>query len=63
MIRLIIADDHQVLLDGFVSIFETMDEIEVVGTANNGREVLEKLVGLNVDIALLDINMPELNGV
>ena len=63
MIQLLIADDHQVLLDGFVSIFDAVDQIKVVDTATNGREVLEKLHGTEVDIALLDINMPELNGV
>lgn len=63
MIRLLIADDHQVLLDGFISIFDTIEDISVVGTAQNGREVLKFLENNSVDVILLDINMPVLNGV
>lgn len=63
MIRLLIADDHQVLLDGFISIFDTIDDITVVGMAHNGKEVLSYLEDNPVDAILLDINMPILNGV
>ncbi len=63
MIRLFIADDHQVLLDGFISIFDDLQDIEVVGTAHNGKEVLAFLSENEVDVILLDINMPILNGV
>ncbi|MDH3649772.1 MAG: response regulator transcription factor [Saprospiraceae bacterium] len=63
MIHLLIADDHQVLLDGFISIFDDIDDIEVVGTARNGQEVLDFLSDNETDVVLLDINMPVLNGV
>ncbi len=63
MIRLLIADDHQVLLDGFASIFDSVDDIEVIATANNGQHVMDQLEQVEVDIILLDINMPVLNGV
>jgi len=64
MIRLLIADDHKVLLDGFKSIFNHIEDIEVVATANNGVEVLSQLEKSNdLDIVLLDINMPEMNGI
>lgn len=63
MIRLLIADDHKVLLDGICSYFSEIEHIEVVDTAQNGNEVLKKLSQRQVDIVLLDINMPELNGV
>ncbi len=63
MIKLLIADDHKVLLDGFLSIFEKETDIQVVATAENGVKVLELLKVNEVDICLLDINMPELNGV
>lgn len=63
MIQLLIADDHQILLDGFKSIFDNIDDIEVVGTANNGQEVLDFVAQQVVDVILLDINMPVLNGV
>lgn len=63
MIRLIIADDHQVLLDGFNAIFDQIDDIEVVATAQNGKEVLNLLKTQQTDVILMDINMPVLNGV
>lgn len=63
MINILIADDHKVLMDGFISIFKNVEEFQVVASANNGKEVLELLSKTKVDIALLDINMPILNGV
>ncbi len=63
MIKLLIADDHKVLLDGFISIFEKEPDLDVVATAGNGIEVLSLLSTTEVEICLLDINMPELNGV
>jgi len=63
MIRLLIADDHHFLLDGFSSIVSSLDDMEIVATAVNGKEVLDKLEEIEVDIALIDINMPVLNGV
>ncbi len=63
MVRLLIADDHQVLIDGFKSIFDYEEGISVVATALNGQEVLDHLKEIDVDVILLDINMPILNGV
>jgi DNA-binding NarL/FixJ family response regulator len=63
MIKLLIADDHKILLDGFQSLFKEVDDIDVMATASNGQEVLDLLNEYQVDIVLLDINMPILNGV
>lgn len=63
MIKILIADDHTVLMDGFISIFENVNNFEVIDTVNNGEEVLKVLAEKEVDIILLDINMPVLNGV
>ncbi len=63
MINILIADDHKVLMDGFVSIFKNVEDFHVVASVNNGQEVLDKLKETEVDIVLLDINMPVLNGV
>ncbi len=64
MIHLLIADDHQILLDGFIAMFDKIDNVKVVDTAHNGQEVLDILEKNDViDIVLLDINMPILNGV
>ena len=63
MIRLLIADDHQVLKDGLKAMLKDNEEISVVAEAGNGLEVLEKLNGQEVDVVLLDINMPVLDGI
>ncbi len=63
MIKLLIADDHQIIVDGFLSIFKDYSHINVVGSASNGKEVLQMLEETPVDVVILDINMPILNGV
>ena len=63
MIEIVVADDHKILLEGIVSLFNLVDDIEVVGTASNGVEVLELLKTKKVDLLLMDINMPVLNGI
>lgn len=65
MINILIADDHTVLMDGFISIFKNVDDFNVVASVKNGQEALDVLAKpeVNVDVALLDINMPVLNGV
>jgi len=62
MIKLLIADDHQVLIEGLVELLNGFDHISVVETANNGQEVLDLLKEHHIDVILLDINMPIMNG-
>lgn len=63
MIRLLIADDHQLLIDGIKTTLAGVEDIEIVAEVNNGYQVLEKLdSGLQVDVILMDINMPKLDG-
>lgn len=63
MVNILVADDHQLLIDGIKSTLSGVEDLQVVGEANNGIQVLEKLEsGLKVDIILMDINMPELDG-
>ncbi len=59
MIKLLIADDHQLFIDGLRMLLDTEAGIQVVGQALNGEEVLAELDGQEVDIVLLDINMPD----
>ncbi len=61
-IKIMIADDHRVLLDGLVMMLDGIDHIEVVTTASNGEEVLLKMPSHMVDVLLMDIQMPILDG-
>jgi DNA-binding NarL/FixJ family response regulator len=58
--RVLLADDHEILLDGLKSVLEP--QYEVVGIALDGRALLEAAAKLQPDIIVLDIAMPELNG-
>lgn len=63
MIKLLVVDDHQMFLDGIKSIFENDRNIEVVAQAKNGKEALEIVQHQAIDLILLDVNMPEMDGI
>lgn len=63
MIRIIIVDDHPIFIDGLSNLLLQEPNIEVVGAAHNGKELLDKLHTVNADIILLDINMPVMDGI
>jgi len=63
MIRVFLVDDHQMVLDGISSILEDVENIKVVGTALNGEHALRALGVEGVDVLLLDINMPDMDGI
>lgn len=62
-IRLLIADDHQMLLDGIKALLRDAEDITVIGEASNGAEVMTRLENTPVDVILMDINMPVMNGI
>ncbi|WP_430411904.1 response regulator transcription factor [Kordia sp.] len=62
-LNIIIADDHQIVIDGLKSLLIQQSHIKVVGEAANGKEALDLIENNNIDIAVLDISMPEMNGV
>jgi DNA-binding NarL/FixJ family response regulator len=62
-LRLIIADDHPLLIDGLKKVLEEMDGVEVVSTANNGWELISILRKAAADMVLLDLQMPKLDGI
>lgn len=63
MIRIILAEDHQVVRNGIKSLLEKEEDLQVIGEAENGQEVIAYLEGgAKVDIILADINMPEMDG-
>ncbi len=61
-ISVVIVDDHQVVLDGFMARLELEPDIDVIGTASNGLEAIEVSKVLNPDVILMDISMPIMNG-
>ncbi len=61
--RIIITDDHQLFRNGLKILLNSFPEFEVAGEASNGREFLELLKSVQADIALMDINMPEMDGI
>ncbi|QIA65852.1 response regulator [Vibrio astriarenae] len=62
-ISVVMVDDHQVVLDGFMARLVQEPEIEVVGTASNGLEAVEIVGQLLPDVVLMDVSMPIMNGI
>src|SRR5579862_2945082 len=62
MVRIVIADDHPIVRDGLKKLLLLEDDFDVVGEAGDGREVLEKVQELDPDVLLLDLRMPNLDG-
>jgi DNA-binding NarL/FixJ family response regulator len=62
-IRIIIADDHQLFRNGLKILLNSFPDFEVAGEASNGEEFLKLLKSVKADIALMDINMPEMDGI
>ncbi|WP_405870717.1 MULTISPECIES: response regulator [unclassified Streptomyces] len=62
-IRVLIADDQMMVREGFSVLLNAMPDIEVVGEAVNGREAVDRVRELAPDVVLMDIRMPELNGI
>jgi len=62
MIRILIADDHPIVRDGLRKLLNLEDDFEVVGEAADGREALDRVHELDPDVVLLDLRMPNLDG-
>lgn len=63
MIRILIADDHPVVRDGLRGAFAREPDIEVVAEAENGREAVDQAIKHGADVVLMDLRMPEVDGV
>jgi DNA-binding NarL/FixJ family response regulator len=61
-VKVLIADDHRLVLDGIRRALEEADDIEVVGEAMNGTQVLPLVRRTNPDVVLLDMSMPQMDG-
>lgn len=63
MIRVVIADDHELIRLAFVDLINNQDDLEVVAQASNGVEAVELALRLRPDVVLMDVRMPELDGI
>lgn len=62
MIKVLIVDDHKILRDGIVAIFDALKDIKIIGQCEDGSEVLGFLKDKQADVILMDIMMPKING-
>src|ERR1035438_1488036 len=62
-IRILLADDHAVVRHGFKMILSAQSDMEIVGEAGNGREAVDLAAELRPDVVVMDVAMPELNGI
>ena len=62
-IRILLADDHAVVRQGFKMILDAQPDMEIVGEAANGREAVDLAEQLRPDVVVMDVAMPELNGI
>ena len=63
MIKVLIVDDHQIVIDGLQLLLEGLEDITCVGISNSGSDALKFLVSNEVDLVILDIEMPEMDGI
>jgi DNA-binding NarL/FixJ family response regulator len=63
MIRVLTVDDHPLLRDGIAALIASEEDMELIGEASNGREGLDMFRKLRPDVTLMDLQMPEMNGI
>ncbi|HUP64674.1 MAG TPA: response regulator transcription factor [Thermoanaerobaculia bacterium] len=62
-VRIILADDHRIILEGLEQLFRREPDFEVLGTCTNGLEALEMVRELSPDVLVLDVDMPRMDGI
>jgi DNA-binding NarL/FixJ family response regulator len=62
MAKVVLADDHQLFIEGVRTVLEEVEGLTIVGTVNNGQELLEFIGANEVDLVMLDLNMPKVDG-
>lgn len=62
-IRILVADDHPIVRDGLIATLSTQDDFRIVGEAATGKETVQQATALQPDVVLLDLEMPEMDGV
>ena len=63
MITLVIADDHKVVRTGLEQLIETFDDVQLMGAGSDGEDAVRLCVAFRPDVALLDLAMPEVDGI
>lgn len=62
-IRIHLTDDHQIIIDGLLAVLKLEDDFEVVGFSLNGHDLYDRLTKNKADILIMDINMPDIDGI
>ncbi|MEJ2012536.1 MAG: response regulator transcription factor [Anaerolineales bacterium] len=62
-IRVFVADDHALFRDGLHALFDSLEDIDLVGEAENGQQAVDGAAELQPDVVLMDIQMPGMNGI
>ena len=62
-IRILLVDDHEIMREGLCALLSKQSDVKVVGQAADGREALKMVMDLSPDIVIMDIGMPNLNGI
>lgn len=62
-VRVLVVDDQRLMREGIASLLQIQEGVEVVGTASNGEEALEQALSLRPDVILMDVRMPDMDGV
>ena len=63
MIKILIADDHQIFRQGLKALLDHVDDFETIGEVANGQEAIDFVAAHKVDVVIMDINMPGINGI
>ena len=61
-LRVLIADDHEIMREGLRMLVNRQSDMETIGEANNGRAAIQLAQELQPDVVVMDVSMPELNG-
>jgi DNA-binding NarL/FixJ family response regulator len=62
-IRILLVDDHRLILQGIKALLQREEDFEIVGEANDGRSAIQKVADVQPDVIVMDLQMPELHGV
>ena len=62
-VRVVVVDDHQIVRDGLVALLGNLDDVEVVGSAADGRDAVHVVAEVEPDVVVMDIQMPQLDGI